>query len=82
MGCQKVRKNLDGTEQPIGSEGSSPPALRTHFVGDYFTGTPVNISELSGEGWGGERVDGCWDVGHWWRSARASLAIRDAVAPA
>ncbi len=36
-------------EQPIGSEGSSRPALRTYFVGDYFTGTPVNISELSGE---------------------------------
>lgn len=40
-------------EQPIGSEGSSRPALRTYFVGDYFTGTPVNISELSGECWGG-----------------------------
>ena len=39
--------------QPIGSEGSSRPALRTYFVGDYFTGTPVNISELSGECWGG-----------------------------
>lgn len=35
-------------EQPIGSEGSSRPALRTFFVGVYFTGTPVNISELSG----------------------------------
>lgn len=40
-------------EQPIGSEGSSRPALRTYFVGVYFTGTPVNISELSGECWGG-----------------------------
>ena len=38
-------------EQPIGSEGSSRPALRTYFVGVYFTGTPVNISELSGECW-------------------------------
>ena len=36
-------------EQPIGSEGSSRPALRTYFVGVYFTGIPVNISELSGE---------------------------------
>lgn len=40
-------------EQPIGSEGSSRPELRTYFVGVYFTGTPVNISELSGECWGG-----------------------------
>ena len=40
-------------EQPIGSEGSSRPALRTYFVAVYFTGTPVNISELSGECWGG-----------------------------
>lgn len=40
-------------EQPIGSEGSSRPALRTYFVEVYFTGTPVNISELSGECWGG-----------------------------
>ena len=39
-------------EQPIGSEGSSRPALRTYFVAVYFTGTPVNISELSGECWG------------------------------
>lgn len=36
-------------EQPIGSEGGSRPALRTYFIGVYFTGTPVNISELSGE---------------------------------
>ena len=43
-------------EQPIGFEGSSSPALRTYFVGVYFTGTPVNISELSGECWGGERA--------------------------
>ena len=40
-------------EQPIGSEGGSRTALRAYFVGDYFTGTPVNISELSGECWGG-----------------------------
>lgn len=33
-------------EQPIGSEGSSRPALRMYFVAVYFTGTPVNISEL------------------------------------
>lgn len=39
-------------EQPIGSEGSSRPALRTYFVGVNFTGTPVNISELSGDCWG------------------------------
>ena len=32
------------------------PALRTYFVGDYFTGTPVNIRELSGECWGGGGV--------------------------
>lgn len=42
-------------EQPTGSEGSSRPALRTYFVGAYFTGTPVNISELSGGCRGGER---------------------------
>ena len=49
----------------MGSEGSSSPALRTYFVSVYFTGTPVNISELSGGCWGGERrgVTGCWDVG-------------------
>lgn len=35
-------------EQPIGSEVSSRPALRTYFIVVYFTGTPVNISELSG----------------------------------
>lgn len=36
-----------------------------YFVAVYFTGTPVNISELSGGCWGGERkgVAGCWDVG-------------------
>lgn len=45
-------------EQPIGSEGSSRPALRTYFVGVNFTGTPVYISELSGECWGGELVLG------------------------
>ena len=32
----------------MGSGGSSRPALRTYFVGVYFTRTPVNISELSG----------------------------------
>lgn len=48
-------------EQPIGFEGSSRPALRTYFVAVYFTGTPVNISELSG---------GCWDgVVDWWAGA-------------
>ena len=53
-------------EQPIGSEGSSRPALRTYFVEVYFTGTPVNISELSGECWGG---DGWWArFGPRWRS--------------
>ena len=36
-------------EQPIGSEVSSRPALRTYFVGVSFTGTLVNNSELSGE---------------------------------
>ena len=46
--------------QPIGSEGSSRPALRTCFVGANFTGIPVSISDLSGEGWGG--VD-------WWAGA-------------
>jgi len=34
------------------SEGGSSPALRTYFVGLYFTGTPVNISELSVGCWG------------------------------
>ena len=43
-------------EQPIGSEGSSRTALRAYFVGLYFAGTPVNISELSGECWGGGGV--------------------------
>lgn len=28
----------------------------------------------------GRGVTGCWDVGHWRRPARASLAIRDAEA--
>ena len=42
----------------MGSEGGSRPALRTYFVEDYFTGTPVNNSELSGFCWGGERVVG------------------------
>ena len=41
-------------EQPIRSEGSSRPALRAYFVVVNFTGTPVDISELSGECWGGE----------------------------
>lgn len=36
--------------QPIGSERSFRPALRTYFVG-VFTGTPVNISDLSGVCW-------------------------------
>lgn len=40
-------------EQPTGSEGSSSPALRTYLRWDYFTRTPVNISDLSGECWGG-----------------------------
>lgn len=31
-------------------------ALRTYFVAVYFTGTPVNISELSGECGEGERA--------------------------
>lgn len=44
----------------MGSEGSSRPALRTYFVAVYFTGTPVNISELSGE---------CWGRGGSWSSA-------------
>lgn len=43
-------------EQPIGSEGSSRSALRSYFVGVSFTGTPVNISELSGECWGGRET--------------------------
>lgn len=67
-------------EQPIGSEVSSRPALRSYFVGVSFTGTPVNISELSGECWGGGGVTDCWGVGHWRRPARASLVIRDAGA--
>ena len=57
-------------EQPIGSEGSSRPALRTYFVGVYFTGTPVNIRELSGECWG--RGGGCPGG----LVTRAGLAIR------
>ena len=68
-------------EQPIGSEGSSRPALRTYFVGVYFTGTPVNISELSGECWGGGVADS-WDVGRWRRPVRASLVMLDAATPA
>lgn len=65
-------------EQPIGSEGSSRPALRTYFVGVNFTGTPVYISELSGECWEGERSR----FGSRRRPARASLAIRDVATPA
>lgn len=50
--CRFIAEPLG--EQPIGSEGSSRPALRTYFVRVYFTGTPVNNSELAG---------GCWGVG-------------------
>lgn len=65
----------------MGSEGSSRPALRTYFVGDYFTGTPFNISELSGECWG---VTGCWlsvspSGGY---AACVGLSMRTAEAPA
>ena len=45
-------------ERAIGSEGSSRPALRTYFVGVYFTGTPGNISELSGACCGGGGGEG------------------------
>lgn len=61
----------------MGSEGSSRPALRTYFVGDYFTGTPVNISELSGGCWGG--TDG-WLPGD--VVNRAGLTMPDAANPA
>lgn len=58
----------------MGSEGSSSPALRTYFVAVYFTGTPVNISELSG---------GCWGWG--WLPGdvvdRVGLAMLDAATP-
>lgn len=66
-------------EQPIGSEGSSRPALRTYFVGVYFTGTPVNISELSGECWGGEGAD--WGLVFIRdRALRANNLLRIAIA--
>lgn len=64
-------------EQPIGSEGSSRPALRTYFVGVYFTGIPVIIRELSGGllGWGDGWLPG--DVVN-----RVGLTMPDAANPA
>lgn len=67
-------------EQPIGPGGSSRSALRSYFVGVSFTGTLVNIIELSGECWGEGGETDCWSVGHWRRLARTSLAIHDSVA--
>lgn len=67
-------------EQPIGSEGSSRPALRTYFVAVYFTGTPVNISDLSGECWGGGGCGPALVLGG--VLTRASLTMRDAATPA
>lgn len=59
---------------------TAPGQHSAHIFGVYFMGTPLNISELSGECWGGGGVTDCWGVGHWRRPAYASLAIRYAAA--
>lgn len=63
----------------MGSGGSSRPALRTYFVAVCFTGTPVNISELSGGCWGGGGRCG-WLPGD--VVDRVGLTMPDAANPA